>query len=269
MATLYIIIARALTFWASFFICSANLGLRSAWTIFILARYNARPRTIWMKRLQRPFSFRGRDDRGVMSHFHKSGYRIIDTPQHRVRTIIDAGANIGDETVRFRHFHPDARIFAIEAEQGNFEYLQKNLGADARVSCLHRGIWPCSARLRVVPSQNNEAFRVSEVAPTEPVFDIQAISLEQLVQDFGITSIDILKLDVEGSEYEIFTRNYAPWIGLVKVFIFECPDHERPGTVAALFRILPDDAFDCFIDGENLVLIRRDTGWKKVSTRYY
>lgn len=120
-------IIRTLTFLRDFCICAANLGVRSAWVILIATRYGRRPRTVRMKRFNRNFTFRGNADKGVMSHFYKPGYRIVDTVDRPVRTIIDCGANIGDETVRFLHFHPEARIVAIEAEAANFDILTENL----------------------------------------------------------------------------------------------------------------------------------------------
>jgi hypothetical protein len=121
-------------------VCATNLGFRSAWSVLILSRWSTAPRTITLKWLRRPFTFRGRADYGVMSHFFTPGYRILDTPSCPVRTIIDAGANIGDETVRFRHFHPEARIVAIEAEPANFAILRKNCGQDDNIVLINQGL---------------------------------------------------------------------------------------------------------------------------------
>ena len=54
----------------------------------------------------------------------------------------------------------------------------------------------------------------------------------------GLTEIDILKLDIEGAEYEVFSRNYESWIHRVEVIIVECADKDRPGTTQAMFRAL-------------------------------
>ena len=40
--------------------------------------------------------------------------------------IIDAGANIGTSSIFFAKKYPDAKVFAIEPEQGNYDILQKN-----------------------------------------------------------------------------------------------------------------------------------------------
>ncbi|HVB81194.1 MAG TPA: FkbM family methyltransferase [Candidatus Binataceae bacterium] len=267
--TLYMGLTRGFAFAASLCVCAANLGLRSALVIFILTRHDARPRTIWLKCFGRPFTFRGRADKGVMSHFYKPGYRIRDRADRSIATIVDCGANIGDETVRFRHFHPKARIVAIEAAAQNFKLLQRNFAHDPLVTCLHKGIWPTAARLKIDRVSSNEGISVAEVAANDATYDVDAISIPDVMRKFGMERIDILKLDVEGTEYELFTRNIDDWIERVNVLIFECPDHERPGTVSALYRKIATMDFDCFVNGENLVLIRRGTGWQCDSALYY
>ena len=268
-----VIIARLLRFLSNFFVCAENLGLASAWTIFVTSRFSALPTTIYMKRFERDFRFRGSADKGVMSHFYKPGYHIQDTPQSPIKSIIDCGANIGDETLRFRHFHRGAKIIALEAEAGNFELLQKNMDGDPSTTCLQKAVWPICVTLEVVEGPSHEGHSVREIASTLRLESgakcVEGISLEKLAQDFELQSIDILKLDIEGGEYELFTRNYDRWIGLVRAIIFECNDHERAGTTAAVFRSISDQEFDSHIHGENLILIRRSTGWTLKSVLYY
>lgn len=267
--TLYSGLARGFTFLANLCICAANLGLHSALTIFILTRYDARPRMIWLKCFGRYFTFRGHADRGVISHFYKPGYRIRDSADRTIATVVDCGANIGDETVRFRHFHPAAHIVAVEAAAHNFNLLQRNFAHNSRTTCLHNGIWPTKARLKLDRVISNEGISVAEVTASDASYDVDAISIPDIMRNFGMEKIDILKLDVEGAEYKLFTEHIDDWIEHVNVLIFECPDHERPGTVSALYQKIATMDFDCFVNGENLVLIRRETEWQCESALYY
>jgi hypothetical protein len=100
-------------------------------------------------------------------------------------------------------------------------------------------------------------------------FDIDAISIADIVEQYGLASIDILKLDIEGAEFDLFTRNFKDISGLINVLIMECPDHERKGTVSALINSLDYEEFDWHIHGENLVLIRRTIGFSLESVLYY
>src|ERR1700677_2153569 len=113
--------ARAFAYLLRFSVACENFGLVSATRLLVYCRAKpiAAGVSIPVRRLGRTIVFRGRTDKGVMSHFFTPNYRIRDSATNPVRMIVDAGANIGVETLRFRHFHPDARIVAIEPDSGN------------------------------------------------------------------------------------------------------------------------------------------------------
>jgi FkbM family methyltransferase len=89
----------------------------------------------------------------VIAHFFYPGTRILDTPACPVRVIVDAGANIGMETVRMRHFFPQARILAIEASAENYRVLATNAAKDKGfVETLNNGVWSNETALRLQPA---------------------------------------------------------------------------------------------------------------------
>jgi FkbM family methyltransferase len=257
---------RLLSFAQRFVIGAHNFGLLGALKVlwFYRVRIPAQPASIWLKRPRQRFHFRGAADKGVMSHFCKEGYRIRDgQTAERVRFIVDAGANIGDETTRFRFFHPDATIVALEPEPGNFRLLERNTQASSQTIALNKGLWSRECRLAIQPGTSNESFKVTEVHDPAAAHDVVATSVPDLMRQFGVAEIDILKLDVEGAEREIFAAQDADWIAKVKVFIFECPDNDAPGTTQVIFDALrrTGRVYDCQLHGENIVLIRRGVPW--------
>jgi len=264
-----VVAARAFAYASRFFVAVENLGFASSLKIFALYRLRIkRESVIFARKLNRSIHFRGAAD-GVLSHFFYPGFRIRDTPEHPVRFIIDAGANVGVETLRFRHFHTEAFIVALEPEEGNHRMLLKNVGQDEKVAVLQAGLWShqCSLSIVTTEQDNNEAFQVREAANSESG-TVSAVSVQSLINRFGCADVDILKMDIEGAEYQVFSQYFESWIDRVKVFIFECPDHEHPGVAFSIFRALEGKPFDCFIQGECLVLIRRDTGWKVESNLF-
>ena len=258
---------RGLEFFANFVICAANLGFRTALSVFIAGRFSTTPRQVYLRGFGRSFTYRGYADKGVMSHFYRPGYRIVDTRQRSIKVIIDAGANIGDETVRFRYFYPQAKIIAIEAESNNFRILQSNFKNDCNTFCINSGLWWRSAKLEVVQSNHNEGFSVQEIPEFSSKSGIPALSMSDIINRYDLTDIDILKLDIEGTEFELFSRGTHSWIAAVGAFIVECADHERPGTMSKMFEALGHE-FNCYIHGENLVFIRRSTGWRLTTSRF-
>jgi FkbM family methyltransferase len=254
-----------------FLVATVNFGTLSAILLLVVRRGRSFPGgvPIFVKKLGRKMYYRGASDIGVMSHFFRPNYRILDTPEMPVKYIIDAGANIGDETLRFRYFHPDATIVALEPESENFRLLSRNLAGYDRVVLLQNGLWSHECDLHVIPSvgDHNEAFRVEEVSGTG-LPAIHAVTVPVIMDRYGFPEIDILKLDIEGAEYFVFDSQCQEWVGRVRVFIFECPDNDRAGTAFRIFGALGSHQFNCFIQGESLVLIRRDTPWSVESNRF-
>jgi len=266
-----IILDRLFAYLQRFSVACANFGLFSAVLLFYYCRFKSFPRgvSLRVRSLGRSVVFRGRTDKGVMSHFFKPGYRILDTVDNPVRVIADAGANIGDETLRFRHFHPDARIIAIEPDPGNFDILSANVSSDPGIELLRNGLWSHDCGLRVLAGDSAEGFRVEEADDGLQPPDVQAISIPSIMARFSLATIDILKMDIEGSEFQVFSSpGVESWIGKVKALIFECPDSDHPGATQRIFEKISGLDFNCYIQGECLVLIRRDTGWKLESNTY-
>jgi FkbM family methyltransferase len=261
------LLERSFAYCTRFAIATQNLGFRNAIRVFSSIRGGIELRSIYVPRLQRTIFYRSAADRGAMAHFFIPGTRIVDNPVHPVRVIVDAGANIGVETIRMRHFHPQARVLAIEPSSGNYDVLHENVKQDEKwVETIPRGVWSTETGIRVLAGDTNEGFSVRPIEPGETA-DLEAITMNAILERAG-GEIDILKMDIEGSEYEVFLHN-TEWVNHVKVFIFECPDRDHPGAALQIFRTLAHLPLDTFISGgENLVLIRRDTGWKLETTLY-
>jgi len=263
--------ARAFAYLLRFSVACENFGLMSAGRLFVYCRAKPVPAGVSLpvRRLGRAVVFRGRTDKGVMSHLFTPNYRIRDSAANPFRLIVDAGANIGIETLRFRRFHPGARIVAIEPDPGNFAVLQRNAGDDGKIELLHSGLWSHQCRLHIVPGGSAEGFRVEEASGGPQPGDVDAVSIPSIMESLGVEEIDIFKLDIEGAEYQVFAAaDVESWIGRVKVLIFECPDSDRPGTTQEIFKKLAGRDFVCHIHGECFVLIRKDTGWKLESNTY-
>jgi FkbM family methyltransferase len=264
-------VARAFTYLQRFSVACENFGLVSATRLFVYSRSKPIPAgvSLSIRRLGRAVVFRGSTDKGVMSHFFNPGYRIRDSARNPVRVIVDAGANIGVETLRFRHFHPGAKIIAVEPDSGNFGVLSLNAGSDGKIALLHSGLWSHKCKLRILAGESAEGFRAEEAIGEPQSSDVDAVSIPSIMESFGFEEIDILKMDIEGAEYQVFSApDVNSWINRVKVLIFECPDADRPGTTQIIFGKLAGLGFVCHIHGECFVLIRRDTGWKLESNAY-
>lgn len=233
--------------------------------IFIGARRSAKRRTVAIKKLGgAEITFRGREDYGVMTHFFIQSYRVV-APAQRVHWIIDAGANIGDETLKFRAFHPQAHIVAIEADPDNASLLRANFAADSHVHIEESALWERAGEsVHLTRGESPEASRVSSGGIGTSV---RTTSFDEIRSRYNIDRFDIVKLDIEGAEQQLLAPDANSWLELVDVLIMEVADHENPGGLQNLLRAMPVEV-DCQIVGENIVAVRRGSGLAVESYRY-
>jgi FkbM family methyltransferase len=172
------------------------------------------------------------------------------------RFIIDAGANVGYASVRFAQLYPNADIVAIEPDPANFELLKRNAVPYPRVRPLRCGVWPRTAQLVIEnPEAKSWAFRVREANAGETGFP--AVGIGALLDQHGAGSIDILKLDVEGAERDLFADpNCHAWLARTRMIFVELHDRIKPGCSEAMEAAIARHGFERLAVGSNLVLIR-------------
>ncbi|MBW0179122.1 FkbM family methyltransferase [Sediminibacterium sp.] len=174
------------------------------------------------------------------------------------KTILDGGANIGLASAYFAHRFPDASIIAVEPSKTNFAMVEKNTAAFPQVKKICAGIWNKNAHLIIVnKADHDNAFMVEESYPENPEA-IPAVSIEYIMKEQGWSTIDILKLDIEGSEKEVFEQGVDYWLPRTKAIFVEVHDHMRKGAGNAIFKAITKYHFSFALQHENLVFINED-----------
>jgi FkbM family methyltransferase len=170
--------------------------------------------------------------------FLEQEYNISLEIKGPVRTIVDAGANIGLTSAFFAIRHPDAMIVAIEPEQGNYELLTANCKSYPNVRCIHGAIWGSDGPLRIRPDDARDCgFSVEPACDGDGWF--QGYRVATLLENIGIDTLSVLKMDIEGSEIEVFKDSRA-WSGRVENIIVELHDRKRPGCTEAFHDAIQD-----------------------------
>ncbi len=86
----------------------------------------------------------------------------------------------------------------------------------------------------------------------QPVI-IPAISISEIMSKFGAEDIDVLKIDIEGSEIEILNKHHD-WLDSVKTLFIELHDRFQPGCTEALRNALNNYTYDESVSGESIVI---------------
>jgi FkbM family methyltransferase len=172
-------------------------------------------------------------------------------------TIIDGGANIGLTSVFFANKYPKAEIVAIEPEEGNFEMLRKNTKNYEKIRLVNAGIWNHSAILLVIDEgKGNNSFTVAEILAPQPG-SINAISVYDIMQERNWETIDILKLDIEGAEKNVFGKGFEKWLPQVKILIIEFHDRMLEGCSSTVLKALSHYNFRSEAKGENTMFYNK------------
>lgn len=144
--------------------------------------------------------------------------------------IVDAGANVGYSVLRFFLEYPDAKIIAIEPDADNLTQLAKNTAGYRNLAVEPHALWTCKAELKILnPEEGSNAFRVSE----EPGGPITSLSVGDIIERHSLDRIDLLKMDIEGSEVEVFS-DCGSWLPKVDALLVETHDRIKPGCTDAV-----------------------------------
>jgi FkbM family methyltransferase len=153
------------------------------------------------------------------------------------RTILDVGANIGMASIYFANRYPSAKIIAIEPEPTNFRMLEKNIAAYPGISAVRAALWPSGGEVSVVaPSGMNGSYGHWGFTVSDGT-GVRAVTVPAILQEFEIATIDILKVDIEGAELELFSAN-CEWLKHVRYVMIETHDRFRPGCAQTVHSAL-------------------------------
>ena len=189
--------------------------------------------------------------------FVDNEYDSLNLPKV-VDTIVDLGANIGLSALFFMKKYPDARIIAVEPDAVNFEIMKRNLeDYSSQVTLLNAAIWPSDGEVSLVEhDESNEGLGAwgyrTETLTEGAEGSVSAISIPTLMKQSSINYIDILKVDIEGAEYELFEKGYESWLDKVGLIIIETHDRFKPNSEAMVRNALKGRFTELPLKGENL-----------------
>lgn len=182
--------------------------------------------------------------------------KILDTGKNSViKLIIDAGANVGYTSLFLHQYFPDACYVVIEPDEKNFEQIRKNFSKNKLTNTeMHlAGLWSSDRYLKV----NRDSFGGKEwgfyVTEADSPTKLKGISLSTLLERSAFPLIDILKIDIEGGEKEIFSKEEIITPILQKTRFIAIEIHDGLADRQHILSILEKNNFSWF-DHEELTI---------------
>ena len=166
-----------------------------------------------------------------------------------VATMIDLGGNAGLASVWFLNTFPRAKLVTIEANPENYPSLEANLHPYGdRATMVKGGVWWRRTPLALVRRQNEGDAHVREALPGDnPAEIMDGWDVPALMAHGGFTRIDLLKMDIEGAEIDLFLKGAERWLPHVRNLTIEL---HGPECEAALDRALAPYTYQRQVLGE-------------------
>jgi FkbM family methyltransferase len=179
-------------------------------------------------------------------------------PELRHPLIVDGGGYIGTAAIVFAEAYPNATVVTLEPSSENFALLKQNVARYKNIVPINKALAPQPGRLvlkdrgtgqwgfTIVPKPDDNAAS----AATE---EVECTTLGQLMQEFGTEGIGILKLDIEGGEHALLSRN-TDWVARTDAICIELHDRIVAGC-SDLYREVTAGRQNIKMEGEKYLSI--------------
>lgn len=146
-------------------------------------------------------------------HLYDRAERTFICKHARAGVFLDVGANIGFWSLYLARRFPESRIFAIEANPNTAKIFSKNVEINGyeNIELIEVGVGPEPGNfdlfLNVTGNRGGDSF-VSDGSRGHRI-SVDVERLSDLMTKRGVTSIEFMKIDVEGMEEGVFADMFG------------------------------------------------------------
>jgi FkbM family methyltransferase len=154
--------------------------------------------------------------------------------------VVDIGAQVGLFTLKAAAFAKS--VSSYEPGSSNFRLLKENVERNSlhNVQLHQTALW--SSKGKVKFTEGGAGF-VSDLGGTRADYEVETTTLDSVVAEAG--HVDLLKMDIEGAEYDVFPHCEAGTLRRIEKIVAEvhvfAPDHAR--RLEGIVRQLKDSGF--------------------------
>jgi FkbM family methyltransferase len=164
---------------------------------------------------------------------NESGHSFIYELAQEAKVAFDCGANRGAFS-RWLHDNTDAMIYSFEPDPRLFP----DLPVMDRVEFVAKAVDGMDGNLELALGDARCSSAVYRESDTQQIAIVPKISLEKFCQERGISSIDFLKLDVEGAELNILENASDDFLQRITQITVEFHDFLNESDIPRIKQIL-------------------------------
>lgn len=153
-------------------------------------------------------------------------YRIHDYQFVDGGIFVDIGANIGAVSIFVDSFNKNRdddqkiKVYAVEPEPNNLHLLNENIknNPTENITVVNNAIWHTKSMVSISNLGANSSIVDLE---KENKTDVLAITLENLFSIYNIKEVDVMKIDIEGAEFDLILNTSKKTLAKIKYLVLE------------------------------------------------
>jgi len=128
-------------------------------------------------------------------------------------TIIDAGGNVGLFSYFLKKRYPDAKVIIIEPSKSLIPIIKKNLEKwEKDITIIPKALTDKDGIVTFFINKGAEQTNSIDINAVTPFakknediiqYDVPSITLTSVIKEHHLSKVDLLKLDIQGSEYSV------------------------------------------------------------------
>ncbi len=137
----------------------------------------------------------------ILKEYEVKGFEILQN-----EIIIDIGGHIGLFSLYASLKNPDGKIISIEPHPQNFSLLKENVDNNGftNIKILNKAVSNSNKNMELfIDSLDDSAHSIHGIGKNS--IQIKGTTLHQIINENQITNCNMLKMDCEGSEFEIIS----------------------------------------------------------------
>lgn len=170
------------------------------------------------------FTYKSENDGAVCAGADTANclYNYLNCLNKQTLNVIDLGANVGSTSIALGClFRGKIKIYAVEPHPELYAILVENIKKHNLIDIVipfNLAIGSTQLFIQSKLNPHNTGTSITSAFETDAVIKVDCIKLDDFLLKNNITHADILKIDVEGAEYDIFSE-FTLWDIVTKYHI--------------------------------------------------
>ncbi len=175
------------------------------------------------------------DENTILATYKEDEYGFVNFKPGPGDAMIDAGGYVGSTAILYAQLYPEARIFCVEPLPENIDIIKKNIAVnylEDRITLIQKALWDVSgvsipifysdqSTVGAVHKFVGSAFPNYHETVSKEYAIAFSISLPYSMEEYNIKRIRLLKMDIEGAEYEALSGLPESYLAKIQTMVGE------------------------------------------------